>query len=111
MNNSTSEDRPDFSFNYMDNQRADEIKALKILLFSIIRNMPHDTAIRIINNIVNTDNNEALNRLCLEITDAMLNTTKIVDYLLSPFIFFLRLAAINCQSLYCSAVISFFSIL
>lgn len=62
-----------------DNQRADEIKALKILLFSIIRNMPHDTAISIINNIVNTDNNEVLNRLCLEITDAMLNTTRIVD--------------------------------
>ena len=79
MNNSTSEDRPDFSFSYMNNQRADEIKALKILLFSIIRNMPHDTAISIINNIVNTDNNEALNRLCLEITDAMLNTTRIVD--------------------------------
>ncbi|HAV8076356.1 hypothetical protein AB3H38_00125 [Escherichia coli] len=78
MNNNTSEDRPDFSFSYMDNQRADEIKALKIL-FSIIRNMPHDTAISIINNIVNTDNNEVLNRLCLEITDAMLNTTRIVD--------------------------------
>ncbi|WP_050480633.1 hypothetical protein [Escherichia coli] len=79
MNNNAAEDRPDFSFRDMDNQRADEIKALKTLVFSIIRNMPHDTAISIINNIVNTDNNEALNRLCLEITDAMLNTTRIVD--------------------------------
>ncbi|EIH00676.1 hypothetical protein PVT76_RS23220 [Escherichia coli] len=32
MNNSTSEDRPDFSFSYMDNQRADEIKALKNII-------------------------------------------------------------------------------
>ncbi|EPV8438237.1 hypothetical protein [Klebsiella variicola] len=79
MDNNTPEHRPEFSFSYLDEQRADEIKALKILLFSIIRNMPHDTAISIINNIVNTDNNEALNRLCLEITDAMLNTTKLID--------------------------------
>lgn len=29
MNNNISEDRPGFSFSYLDNQRADEIKALK----------------------------------------------------------------------------------
>lgn len=76
--NKNAEESAKISFSYDDNQRSDEIIALKQLLFCIIRNLPHETGINIVKTIQDK-NNPAYNRLCLEITEAMISTTEVID--------------------------------
>lgn len=67
------------TFTYDDNQRHDEVIAIKTLIFSILRNLPHDVAINTIRTIENNKDNPAINNLCVEMVDAIIATTKIVD--------------------------------
>lgn len=66
-------------FSYDDNQRYEEIIALKTIVFSILRNLPHDMAINIIKTIENNKNSPEIKNLCLEMVDAILSTTQITD--------------------------------
>lgn len=78
MNNSHDlQDKAKITFTYDDNQRADEIIALKTLLFGIIRSLPHEIAINSIQAIEDNHNDPVLNNLCKEIADAMIATTTI----------------------------------
>lgn len=61
---------------FNDNDRADEIIALKTLVFSILRNSPHKVTINK-NRTIEKNNKKdlVLTRLCTEMTDAMIATT------------------------------------
>ncbi|EBK4003643.1 hypothetical protein DK562_21830 [Salmonella enterica] len=78
-NSQVSQDKTRVTFTYRDDCRAEEIIALKILIFGIIRSLPHDIAINSIKNISANHENPALNNLCTEMVDAIIATTKIVD--------------------------------
>lgn len=71
-NNPNHSDLVKITFSYDDNQRSEEIIALKTLVFSILRNLPHDVAINTIKTIENNHENPTLNSLCKEMVNAMI---------------------------------------
>lgn len=74
-NNHARSELAKVTFTYDDTQRSEEIIALKTLVFSILRNLPHDTAINTIKTIEKNHQNPMLNSLCKEMVDAMIATT------------------------------------
>lgn len=76
-NNHAHSDLAKVTFTYDDNQRCEEIIALKTLVFSILRNLPHEVAISTIKTIEKNHDNSTLNSLCKEMVDAMIATTSI----------------------------------
>lgn len=77
-NNQDPRDKARVTFTYDDIHRADEVIALKTLVFAIIRNLPHDVAINTIKTLQDNTDDVILNNLCMEMTDAMIATTKLV---------------------------------
>ncbi|EKN5031206.1 hypothetical protein ACOMCW_003278 [Yersinia enterocolitica] len=77
--NQKDDDKTIVTFTYNDNQRADEIIALKQLIFSILRNLPYDVVISTIQTIGNKNDDKVFNRLCLEMGDAIISTTQRKD--------------------------------
>ncbi|WKS82973.1 hypothetical protein NMD69_17345 (plasmid) [Edwardsiella tarda] len=78
-NNQVTDNEAKVTFTYRDDFRAEEIIALKTLIFGILRNLPHDIAINSIKGIENNHDNPTLNNLCKEMVDAIIATTKVVD--------------------------------
>ncbi|WP_233958082.1 hypothetical protein [Pectobacterium versatile] len=75
--NPVKSDTAEISFSYNDNQRHEEIIALKIFVFSILRNLPHDVAINTVKTIGENHDNSTLNALCKEMVDAMIATSSV----------------------------------
>ncbi|WP_194430758.1 hypothetical protein [Pectobacterium carotovorum] len=74
-NNPVDSGTAKISFSYNDAHRHEEIIALKIFVFSILRNLPHEVAISTIKTIGKNHDNSILNDLCKEMVDAMIATS------------------------------------
>lgn len=72
-------DKPVVTFSCNENQLSEEIIALKTLVFSILRNLPHETAIETISNLKGNSQNQVLTGLCSEMVDAMIVTTSLAE--------------------------------